>query len=1087
MRCMSCRPMRWRAWSAPRSSIGLATSPVGSPPRFTTDVMPSANSPYVSIKSLTGRSLRRLRVIPGRGRPGTGGPLLEWAGDAAQPGQQPAATPANGAAPAAAPAAPHYDDGFGPLPPAAAPPAAAATPTSTAPAAPAAPPATSQGLGRAPSRAMTIGIEDVDRAQRYAPQWRDLFNWTVPPAVAAAVEARGFAIQRIADAQGELNLDRYEVRVATLPPNLTAEDILVHFRQNIDDFLDTDNSSFLPYDASDATLIASANPVTAVWKIDIAGPKNAAVVISESQPNYFRVTTIHTPWSGDHPVTGHREFGFRRDGDATIFYTRAADRDTSGILESVSYAGADHLWKSFQRLFAQWINATVPGSATILPPFSERFHPEVVRILYGTAQGLASGPRIAGALSVVGLDYAPTDATAAANALAAFARRRDSWSAGVPDTRFMPHSAICHIEIAQADGQYLGTGFYVASDLILTAAHVVAQATGLTIYAGRNGASSWLKKFTASPADWSVYPGYHDDRPHDVAVIRVSTPPPLGQYFSLEEQLASTDDPIIVCGYAAQGVDPLKQHLDADWVRELGDNAEVMLYNLQTTGGTSGAPVFYVTGYEDEARQQSVSDIRVIGVHVSSGHDNLNEGCRLTAAKIAWIQGRGLVSVSQGLALAESAADPRARARAIGGGFAERIGQALDAGLAATALTPLLGLLERRAPTTAQARGLAVPEFSLQWAVDLLPQPDSETCWAAAAAMLMAWDQSGSPAAQLARARGAVQGYDGDPDVAATTRFADAVGLVAEPPQDYSEEGFRQLLNRYGPLWVGKRMASEFDTASHAVVVTGMYSDGQRSYLVVADPWDRAVGTPDNPGAYARTHDRGSRYVIGFDRFMREYDADQTANEALITMVLHATGTRGRTPNTDPVSLGQSYQPRTAPPPPAASRARAFDAPSPIDPVRRTDEIDRNGVHYSLQQLSGIRLPRTQAQAVVPLQDATVQVDDWPRMPDADGGTFAGVDVSWAYGGGQIGNVRLVPTHAGIADGWALRVDGTIVDGPDGETDAGITVTLRHRFSKPGEAEHRSLIRLILRGDGRHERTNEWEPAGKTAPTTVGA
>ncbi len=276
-------------------------------------------------------------------------------------------------------------------------------------------------------------------------------------------------------------------------------------------------------------------------------------------------------------------------------------------------------------------------------------------------------------------------------------------------------------------------------------------------------------------------------------------------------------------------------------MRELGDNAEVMLYNLQTTGGTSGAPVFYITGYEDEARQQSVSDIRVIGVHVSSGHDNLNEGCRLTAAKIAWIQGRGLVSVSQGLALAEGAVDPRARARAIGGGFAERIGQALDVGLAATALTPLLGLLERRAPTTAQARGLAVPEFSLQWAVDLLPQPDSETCWAAAAAMLMAWDQSVSPAAQLARARGAVQGYDGDPDVAATTRFADvaattrfadAVGLVAEPPQDYSEEGFRQLLNRYGPLWVGKRMASEFDTASHAVVVTGMYPDAVRTDCV---------------------------------------------------------------------------------------------------------------------------------------------------------------------------------------------------------------------------------------------------------------
>lgn len=252
--------------------------------------------------------------------------------------------------------------------------------------------ATSLALG-VPSRALVIGPEDVERAQRHAPHWADLFNWTPPDWLNGALAARSMRIQRIQDAIGELNLDRYEVRCTSLPTGWSETALLDHVRANLNDFLDTDNSQFIPYAiGTDDVKWGSSSPVGAVFKIDIVGPDNAAVVGSLVEDRRFRFTTIHTSWSGDHPVSGHREFGVRSDGDAAVFYTRGADRATNGILETAVFAGAHHLWLSFQRKLSAWINAN-GGNATVPAPFSERFHPDVVRILFGsTSQALSSRP-----------------------------------------------------------------------------------------------------------------------------------------------------------------------------------------------------------------------------------------------------------------------------------------------------------------------------------------------------------------------------------------------------------------------------------------------------------------------------------------------------------------------------------------------------------------------------------------------------------------------------------------------------------------------------------------------------------------------
>ena len=275
------------------------------------------------------------------------------------------------------------------------------------------------------------------------------------------------------------------------------------------------------------------------------------------------------------------------------------------------------------------------------------------------------------ALERVRQAYAPTTGDQAAAAQVDFARRLRSWEAGVPDTSVYPHSAICAVLSDDGAGGWVhhGTATYVAPDLLLTAAHVLANKVRLRILVGRNGSNA-LKDFIVQASDWTKHPRYDptlDDRGHarieyDLGVIRV----PDGQHnpgFIALEDLVShgPDTPIIVCGYSqGSGVDSTRQHLDGDYVREaLFDEIR---YNLQTLGGASGSAVYAITGYEDHERQVSAIDLRVIGVHDAPNHDGvLNRACRLTPAKIDWIRGRGLVS-AQGLAQPMTARDSRPNA-----------------------------------------------------------------------------------------------------------------------------------------------------------------------------------------------------------------------------------------------------------------------------------------------------------------------------------------------------------------------------------------------------------------------------------------
>jgi N-acetyl-anhydromuramyl-L-alanine amidase AmpD len=183
--------------------------------------------------------------------------------------------------------------------------------------------------------------------------------------------------------------------------------------------------------------------------------------------------------------------------------------------------------------------------------------------------------------------------------------------------------------------------------------------------------------------------------------------------------------------------------------------------------------------------------------------------------------------------------------------------------------------------------------------VQVIGQPENYSCWATAASLVVGWrDKTSIDVQALKKLFTGKTGISSDQGLYATDdkKLADAVGLVAAPPQCYTVEGFRGLLENYGPLWVGIHTD---DGWGHAVVVTGIYGDGSMdgTYVRIHDPWGRAPGTPAHPGSHNPTPGQGSRYTLTFTEFGKEYEsyASSTPDGTVNVQILHAADTGGRT------------------------------------------------------------------------------------------------------------------------------------------------------------------------------------------------
>jgi GH25 family lysozyme M1 (1,4-beta-N-acetylmuramidase) len=240
---------------------------------------------------------------------------------------------------------------------------------------------------------LPVGAEadEVGAAGGWQP-WQDLIVHQVPRPVASDLARRGISIPKLSDAYGDINLDYYSVRISKLPSlhgtQMTPETLLEHIRRNIDNFVDTNNSSFPPLDASiDGPRWQSSNPLGAAINIHINAlsflkPRRAyidqsLVVCSRTEPRSWIFTTAQSKAAGYHPVTGNRMWGIRDEDNGWVLFTRGADRATQFIdwVENIVgslWAGADALWRSFQARVAAFINAN-QGAATVMNPVSKRW------------------------------------------------------------------------------------------------------------------------------------------------------------------------------------------------------------------------------------------------------------------------------------------------------------------------------------------------------------------------------------------------------------------------------------------------------------------------------------------------------------------------------------------------------------------------------------------------------------------------------------------------------------------------------------------------------------------------------------------
>ena len=172
---------------------------------------------------------------------------------------------------------------------------------------------------------------------------------------------------------------------------------------------------------------------------------------------------------------------------------------------------------------------------------------------------------------------------------------------------------------------------------------------------------------------------------------------------------------------------------------------------------------------------------------------------------------------------------------------------------------------------------IAAPNgIDVMYDVQLVPQQTGMSCWAASAAMVVGWRDRRSldPKAIADRIQ---YNYESGLFGADTKMFAEW-GLVAEPPQTYTVEGFRAMLEQFGPLWVASAVPS-----THVRVVTGMIGDGtpQGTHVYVNDPWQTGMTEFALPNEGAQTVETFEEFQLKQDLLARAWYGERPAVQQL--------------------------------------------------------------------------------------------------------------------------------------------------------------------------------------------------------------
>lgn len=235
--------------------------------------------------------------------------------------------------------------------------------------------------------------------------WRSLVSFRPPAALQLALAARAWPlgswwkIHALENAHGPLNLDYYPVRVSSFPSVsghvVTPEELLNHFRLNLNALVSPQIAEFSPYDAViDGVNWGSTQPPSPLGSVvhidmmmggDVSNVDDGSVLVSDVGYDHWIFSTISTPKDFEHPVSGNRWFGFfKGEGGSATYFTRGADRCTGYLdvlMQDTVFLMAHALWMSFQQGIADWVNKN-GGVATIGSATSLRYAWDPTKSLY---------------------------------------------------------------------------------------------------------------------------------------------------------------------------------------------------------------------------------------------------------------------------------------------------------------------------------------------------------------------------------------------------------------------------------------------------------------------------------------------------------------------------------------------------------------------------------------------------------------------------------------------------------------------------------------------------------------------------------
>lgn len=219
-------------------------------------------------------------------------------------------------------------------------------------------------------------------------------------------------------------------------------------------------------------------------------------------------------------------------------------------------------------------------------------------------------------------------------------------------SRRHPHAAIASVRIhivgaGTTTAFFAGTGWFVAPDRVVTAAHVLDLRRA---WASVPGASSWHlevvpgKSSAVTPpfgATWAErverHPRFVDDgvSSWDLAVMKVKPPSGLTAALCIDAQPAVPGSGIVlkISGYAWNGGSPDEQFQGTGQV--LAREGAAIFYDIDTEGGQSGSPLLLRTGAVAVA----------VGVHTGGqgrGQGalarSLNSGIAFDAPLVSWLK-----------------------------------------------------------------------------------------------------------------------------------------------------------------------------------------------------------------------------------------------------------------------------------------------------------------------------------------------------------------------------------------------------------------------------------------------------------------